>query len=118
MVDLVTILRRQHAAGRKITDFLLSQTAASAPGPGEGQKLAANLRAFTRMYRPHAAREDTVLFPAFRAVVSPQEFLELGDKFEDTEEARFGKGGYEKIVAQVADLEKTLGLEKLSQFTP
>ena len=116
LVDLVAILRRQHAAGRKITDFFLSPTAAGAPG--EGQKLAANLRAFTRMYRPHADREDTVLFPAFRGVVSPREFDELGDKFEDVEESRFGKGGYEKIVAQVAGLEKTLGLENLSQFTP
>jgi hypothetical protein len=31
--------------------------------------LAQTLRSFQRMYRPHAAREDTALFPAFRAVV-------------------------------------------------
>jgi len=42
----------------------------------------------------------------------------LGDKFEDQEEARFGKEGYEKMVAQVAGLEKALGSEDLSQFTP
>ncbi len=113
LVELVQTLRRQHQAGRKITDFLLSPGAAA-----DSQKLAASLQAFTRMYRPHAAREDTVLFPAFRSVVSPKEFLELGDKFEDQEEARFGKGGYEKIVSQVADLEKTLGIEDLAQFTP
>ncbi len=118
LADLVQTLRRQHQAGRKITDFLLSPAMAGAGDPGERLKLADYLRAFTRMYRPHAAREDTVLFPAFRSVVLPAEFLELGDKFEGQEEARFGKGGYEKIVAQVADLEKVLGLEDLAQFTP
>jgi len=118
LVDLVQTLRRQHQAGRKITDFLLSPSLAGVGDPGERLKLADYLRAFTRMYRPHAAREDTVLFPAFRSVVLPAEFLELGDKFEDQEETRFGKGGYEKIVAQVADLEKVLGLEDLTQFTP
>lgn len=116
MVDLVKTLRRQHEAGRKITTVLLAQTPETIQG--ERQKLAGYLRAFTRMYRPHADREDTVLFPALRSVVSPGEFNELGDRFENTEEARFGKGGFEKIVAQVAGLEKVLAIANLAQFTP
>lgn len=114
---LVKVLRRQHEAGRKITAFLLSP-AASAGAPAARQKVTDSIHAFSRMYRPHAAREDTVLFPALRGVVSPGKFNELGDKFEDQEMARFGQGGFEKIVAQVAGLEKTLGIENLSQFTP
>ena len=113
LVELVLTLRRQHQEGRRITNFLLTPGAVA-----DSPKLAASLQAFTRMYRPHAAREDTVLFPAFRSVVSPREFAEMGDKFEDIEKTRFGKGGYEKIVAQVAGLEKTLGIEDLAQFTP
>ena len=116
LVDLVQTLRRQHEAGRKIIDFL--QSPLEALDPKNRVKTVSYLQAFARMYRAHAAREDTVLFPAFRSVVLPAEFLELGDKFEDQEEARFGKEGYEKIVAQVAGLEKALGLEDLSQFTP
>jgi hemerythrin-like domain-containing protein len=118
LVGLVKILRRQHEAGRKITSFLLSPTAAGAADPVGRQKVADYLHAFARMYRPHAAREDTVLFPALRGVVSPGEFHEMSDRFEDQEVARFGRGGYEKIVAQVAGLEKTLGIEDLAQFTP
>jgi hypothetical protein len=34
------------------------------------------------MYRPHEAREDTVLFPALREIVSEQEFGALGEDFE------------------------------------
>lgn len=39
--------------------------------PSRRQTLATALRTFVRMYRPHAAREETVLFPAFRKLVSP-----------------------------------------------
>jgi hypothetical protein len=28
--------------------------------------MARTLRAFSRMYEPHAAREDTIVFPAFK----------------------------------------------------
>jgi hypothetical protein len=35
------------------------------------------------MYRPHAVREDTVVFPAFRSVVGHSAYRELGEQFED-----------------------------------
>jgi hemerythrin-like domain-containing protein len=116
LVELVQVLRRQHEAGRKLIFFL--QSPLEAMNPANRAKTLSHLRAIIRMYLPHAAREDTVLFPAFRYVVSPAEFLELGEKLEDQEKVRFGKGGFEKVVAQVAELEKGLGLENLSQFTP
>jgi hemerythrin-like domain-containing protein len=119
LVDLVNVLKVQHQAGRQVTAYILANATASAPkDPASRQKLAAQLHSFWRMYRPHAAREDTVLFVALRSVVSPREFAEMGDKFEDIEQERFGKGGFEKIVGEVADLEKKLGIENLAQFTP
>jgi hemerythrin-like domain-containing protein len=119
LVDLVNVLKVQHQAGRRVTDYLLANTKAEAlKDPEMRQGLADHLRAFWRMYRPHAAREDTVLFVALRTVVSPKEFEEMGDKFEDTEQEKFGKGGFEKIVHEVAGLETTLGIENLAQFTP
>jgi hypothetical protein len=93
-------------------------TAANLKNPGERQKIGAVLSSFIRMYRPHAAWEDTVLYPAFRSVITPREFVALGDKFEDKEQELFGQDGFEKIVVQVAGLEKQLGLFDLSQFTP
>jgi hemerythrin-like domain-containing protein len=119
MVDLVKILYQQHRAGRQVTAHLQESLtpALLSQAPGRA-RVAAYLHAFTRMYRPHAAREDTVLYPAFRSVISPREFLALGETFEDKEEKLFGKHGFEKIVAQVADLEKQLGIYELAQFTP
>jgi hypothetical protein len=70
------------------------------------------------MYRPHEAREDTVLFPAFRTIVSPHEYDALGEQFEKKEDELFGEDGFFKVVDQIADLEKRLGIYDLSQFGP
>ena len=42
--------------------------------PADKQTLLAQLTAFNTMYRPHESREDTVLFPAFRKIVSKHEY--------------------------------------------
>jgi hypothetical protein len=72
---------------------------------------------FIRMYSPHEAREDTVLFPAFRAMVTPDEYNALGEYFENKELEQFVGIGFEEIVDKVAAIEKTLGIYDLSQFT-
>ncbi len=118
LVDLVKILLQQHQAGRRLTDRIRSLAGLpSLKAPGEKAELAKYLGLFTRMYRPHKAREDTVLFPTFRSVVSAKEFDSLGEAFEDKEEELFGKDGFEKIVIEVEKLEKRMGINDLSQFT-
>jgi hypothetical protein len=37
------------------------------------------------MYRPHESREDTVLFPAIRSLMTAKEYDDLGEQFEDRE---------------------------------
>ena len=119
LVDLTQVLYDQHQAGRRLTDAVLqSATPAGLADAGTRRNLGEALRRFIRMYRPHAAREDTVLFPAFHSIVSAKEYATLGDKFEDKEHELFGKDGFEKIVNEVADLEKALGIYDLAQFTP
>jgi len=87
-------------------------------GSARKPNLSSAMQQFIHMYRPHAAMEDTVLFPAFRSIVSPGEFDEMGEKFEDKEEELFGKEGFEKIVESVGEIEKKLGIHELSIFTP
>ena len=119
LVDLVAVLRQQHAAGRRLTDVTLRlATPAAMKTAGDREQLAVSLRQFIRMYRPHETREDTVLFPAIRQVFTAKEFDVLGDKFEDQEKALFGPDGFEGIVAKVAGLEKSLCIYDLAQFTP
>jgi hemerythrin-like domain-containing protein len=119
LVKLVDTLLAQHKAGRALTAQI--RELASLPSlkyVSDADKLGDALRAFLRMYRPHEAREDTVLFPAFRSIVSPHEYDALGDDFEKKEDELFGDEGFFKVVDQVAELEKKLGIYDLSQFTP
>jgi hemerythrin-like domain-containing protein len=76
------------------------------------------MHGFVAMYRPHAAREDTDLFPALRKIVSAREFDAIGEDMEKQERRHFGEDGFEKTVAHVAELEKTIGIDDLRQFTP
>jgi len=118
LVDLVDVLEEQHKAGRRVTERIVTLTAGGLKGASDKKDLAAALESFTRMYAPHEAREDTVLFPALRRLVSAHEYDALGESFEEEEHRKFGKEGFEGMVERVAGLEKTLGIYDLKQFTP
>ncbi len=118
LTDLVQTLRKQHTAGRLITDHILQLTKAKQLTAPENQRLIALLGNFNTMYRPHEAREDTVLFPAFRQLVSKNEYDSLGEEFENNERNLFGEDGFKSAVEKVAGLEKALGIYELDKFTP
>lgn len=119
LVELVDVLAAQHKAGRQLTDRTLQlATNAALKDEANRKSLAASLRQFVRMYAPHEAREDTVLFPALRKIVSANEYDALGEDFEKKEHKLFGEGGFEAIVEKVASIEKELGIYDLAQFTP
>ncbi|WP_233515292.1 hemerythrin domain-containing protein [Marinitenerispora sediminis] len=119
LVRTVDVLVTQHDRGREITRRILDMTGDGTTSyrldPGGLRK---DMAAFIRMYEPHEAREDTVVFPALREVVSAKEFNELGDIFEEEEHRRFGANGFKDMVEEVAGIEKSLGIYELSQFTP
>jgi hemerythrin-like domain-containing protein len=117
LVELVSTLRTQHQAGRRLTTHLM-EIASSKNFKNHNKDFIDVTSQFFRMYEPHAAREDTVLFPALRKIVSESEYKEMGEKFEDEEHKLFGKSGFEGVVAQIADIEKELNIYDLSDFTP
>ncbi|HEY6953690.1 MAG TPA: hemerythrin domain-containing protein [Flavisolibacter sp.] len=118
LTDLVHILLQQHQAGRRLTDEIMQLTKSPSTTEAESQRLVQLLTSFNAMYRPHEAREDTVLFPAFRKIVSKHEYDSLGEEFEKNEQKLFGKDGFESMVSKVAMIEKSLGIYELSEFTP
>jgi hemerythrin-like domain-containing protein len=119
LTDVTSVLRTQHARGRVLTDRVVAATgAATALDQAKREALVQDMSAFIRMYEPHEAREDTVVFPTLRQVVPAKEFRDMADLFEDEEHRRFGQAGFEGVVDKVADIEKSLGIYDLSQFTP
>ena len=119
LADVTAVLRTQHARGRVLTDRVVAATS-TAPALDQAKRDAVvqDMSAFIRMYEPHEAREDTVVFPALRQVVPANEFRDMADMFEDEEHRRFGQAGFEGVVDKVADIEKSLGIYDLNQFTP
>jgi hemerythrin-like domain-containing protein len=119
LAELTKVLREQHVTGRvltlKIIDLADDETLK------EPKNLADMVRCmyqFIRLYRPHKDREDTVLFPVIHSIMTEHELATLGDAFEDKEQELFGKDGFEKVVEDVATLERNLDIYDLSQFTP
>ena len=110
LVELVNVLRAQHQAGRRVTERIQGLATADGIKSADGRRrLRAELQSFARMYEPHAAREDTVLFPALHEIVSRSEYDALGEDFERREHKVFGGDGFEHAVSEVDDIERSAG---------
>jgi hemerythrin-like domain-containing protein len=113
LTELTVNLRAQHAVGR-----ILTQKIAAAAKSGDTQALHKAMASFNHMYRPHEAREDTVLFPALHKVVSKHEYDAMGEQFEQIERKTFGGDGFDMAVDQVTELEKQFEIYDIAKFTP
>jgi len=118
MVELVEVLMVQHTAGRKLTERVLQSAEASRGNKEQRTALTDAMQATITLYRPHAAREDTNIFPTLRSLMTPNEFEELGETLEKAEVAKFGSDGFEKMAKRVEQLEKRIGTDDLAQATP
>ena len=113
----VDVLVDQHTRGREITDYLLSITQADRIPSNSVEPLAKALESFVRMYEHHAAIEDTVVFPAWKATAGQAEIDELGERFEEIEHQQFGDDGFEAALKRIEEIETSLGLSNLEMFT-
>jgi hemerythrin-like domain-containing protein len=116
LVSTVDTLLIQHARGRQLTQLILAGS--NNVQTNNVEQLSANLAAFVRMYQPHEAREDTVVFPRFRSISTPDELNLLGVTFADLQRQQFGPNGFTEYVGKVAAIEQSLGIYDLNQFTP
>jgi hemerythrin-like domain-containing protein len=113
----VDVLKAQHDRGREITDYILAITGKGIIGTGDAEPLAHAFESFVLMYQNRAAREDTVVFPAWKDALSERHLHEMGERFEDIEHEQFGKDGFDDAVKQIGQIEQVLGLADLGQFT-
>jgi hemerythrin-like domain-containing protein len=107
---MVNTLIAQHQRGREITEYVLAVTQKPV-SPQVAEPLARTLEAFARMYELHSALEDTIIFPAWKKVLTPQQLDAMGDRFEEIEHKTFGQDGFEAAVDQVGGIEKSLGID-------
>jgi hemerythrin-like domain-containing protein len=112
------ILTEQHNRGREITDYVLAVTNGPKIVAAHAEPLAKVFESFVLMYQNHAAREDTIVFPAWKKNFSDKRLGEISDQFEDIEHKMFGKDGFEEAEKRISGIEAELGFSDLAQFTP
>jgi hemerythrin-like domain-containing protein len=118
VVSYPDVLTAQHQRGREITDYTVAVTNAPKISVQHGEPLARTLESFVRMYANHAAREDTIVFPAWKTNFTNKRLDELSDEFEQIEQKMFGKDGFEDAVKTITQIEATFGFTDIAQFTP
>jgi len=111
------VLITQHQRGREITDFILAATSGAKISTGNVKSFAAALESLVRMYEHHAAIEDTVVFPAWKETLNSKQLDEMNEKFEEIEHEQFGEDGFENALKQITEIEQSLGLSDLAQFS-
>ncbi len=126
--DTVRTLLTQHDRGRKLTIRIITATTTMTMGsmpasPGFATAAGrADLRGcldrFVAMYEPHEAREDTEVFPAFRALVDHDEFGRISERIAGIQHDRYGDDPLAGFLGEIADIERSLGIHDLAAFTP
>ena len=111
------ILVAQHHRGREITDYMLAVTNAPRIASNHAEPLARVIQGFVLMYQNHAAREDTIVFPAWKENFTAKQLDEISDQFEDIEHKMFGADGFEDAEKTIGGIEQTFGLADIAQFT-
>ncbi|HEY3929791.1 MAG TPA: hemerythrin domain-containing protein [Candidatus Koribacter sp.] len=117
LTDYADVLTAQHQRGREITEYVLAVTNGKI-GKQHADELIKIFEAFPLMYQNHAAREDTIVFPAWKTNFTNKQLDEIGDQFEAIEHKTFGKDGFDDAEETISKIEATFGFTDIAQFTP
>jgi len=112
------VLTTQHQRGREITSYLLAVTNGPRISAAHAAPLANALEGLVRMYEHHAAREDTIVFPAWKSNYTNKQLDALADEFEDIEKKTFGKDGFEDAEKKISGFEESFGIADIALFIP
>jgi hemerythrin-like domain-containing protein len=111
------VLMVQHQRGRDITDYIAEAAGGARIASSNARPLAHALTGFVRMYEHHAAREDTIIFPAWKTNFTDRQLDEIAQQFEHIERVMFGHDGFADAEKTIAGVEAAYGLAEIGQFT-
>ena len=113
--DLVKTLQRQHDLGRKVTDNIRKLAEQQNP---DFKQLAKQMKSYTFMYIPHISRENSIIFRSLCKLMPENDYKELGENFERTEDEHLGENGYDNTLSKVISIETELGINNLVKYSP
>jgi hemerythrin-like domain-containing protein len=108
----------QHDRGRHLTAAILTGATDDLSEASTRAAMQNYLAAFVRMYEPHEAWEDTVIYPALRAVTTQRTLDQLAEQFADEENRQYGAQALVQVLDRVTGVEEQLGIGDLNSFTP
>jgi hemerythrin-like domain-containing protein len=111
------VLQQQHDRGRELTDYVMRVMQGGSISSGNAAPLAKALQAFNLMYEHHTAREDTVVFTAWKDSLSEKAYDDMGEQFESIEKQVFGHDGFDDALKKIRKIEEELGISDIAQFT-
>jgi hemerythrin-like domain-containing protein len=116
--DVIATLLVQHDRGRHLTASILTISSGPLTEPKARTALSTALSQFVRMYEPHEAWEDTVVYPALRQACSQRTLDELADRFAQLENTQYGDNALSQMLQRITGVEQQLGIADLAAFTP
>ena len=111
-----TVLVDQHQRGREINGWVHAMTATRLSAT-DALEVADALDGFVRMYVHHAALEDTIVFPRWKASLDADALRETARRFERIEARELGRDGREDALARIAGIEGAFLLGQLARWT-
>lgn len=117
-LDVVQTLLVQHDRGRHITAAVLTAAGSDLSTAHQRDSLRQLLDQFVRMYEPHEAWEDTVIYPSLREITDQRTLDLLAERFADEQDKQFGDSALDQVLDRVAGIEQRLGIANLADFTP
>jgi hemerythrin-like domain-containing protein len=116
---LIDTLGVQHDRAREILDQIITLTGEGKIGDPDWRNEVVGLcMGFVVMYRAHAAREETVLFPTFYEVVTENFVDNIGMRLRDEERSLAGGTGLGGLMDNLRRIEDAAGTAELQRFTP
>lgn len=116
MKDLVQVLLEQHKVGSSLTERITALYAAPKVD-SHALELSELIDSYVRMYRAHASREDTILFPFARRQLNDAQYAELTNKVRNIESHLRSNSELATLLAQIDALETNLGIHNLAHYT-
>lgn len=116
--SVVHTLLTQHGAGRRITTSLVQATDPAGAGPRDEASVRAAMRSFVAMYERHEAWEDTVIYPAHRALLGDAALADLGERIDALDRRQLGRTSLADVLERLGPAELRLGTSDLAAVTP
>ena len=107
-------LEDQHNEARKMTARMKELSSGSNPDVRELRRV---FQDFRTMMVAHAAREQTVLFPAMVGTWTDEQLDALKEAQEADEKRLLGEDADEKVYKMMGDIETAAGIRSVSDFT-